>query len=744
MTRFKLHIFTVMLFFFFNDPATTDIYTLSLHDALPISPLRSGWSGRTSPPPRAWFDGSARRPPPIPRRAGFCDGRTPTARAWPAGSWSWSRTDGWSSPTAGRTAGWACRPRAPPWRSTSSKRTARPSCAWCTTACLPRPCRITSGDGPTSWARCVPPCRPGEPAHHVVTRGITRQGRMLPPPAWLVAGARLGEDVVEEWTRGADHPPAGAAGHRARQRAGSPAARAQGVGAACLPAAGGPPAWPPSSGRAPVQRRRRPVGRAAVDARRAAAGPRRARTARGRPGRHHPRSWPGRRPPCRHRRAGRPLTPAGARRRAAGRHQHRGQPGVRVLVGGGAAPAGGGGRGQAARGGAVAAGIRAGGGRGGVRGAGGGPQFAGGRQPRAAGPVRSLAAAGDRAATLRQIAVCEDTLRRKLSIEPSAALRDAAATPAGSPVRLPVSCQAAVASQLEASRAAIAASAVQAGIDCLRQACADAAACADPALQGQALAALGGALVHAVRGRDEEGAAVLHEAVRLATRAGDRPTAVTAHRELGFVEVQAGRRQTAEAWLAKASMLAETDDQLAAIGGVRGMNASDMGDYPAALQHLQGSVERARRAANHRQQAWSLANLARAHLLRDERSQAAATLAGSLELVREQRWMAFLPWPQALKGELDLRAGHLDAAGDELEHAWALACQLGDPCWEGMAARGLGLLHATRGDHATATAWLAEAHLRCNRVTDRYQCKPARPRVASSERPPWRAAGIPE
>src|SRR3712207_7095703 len=27
-----------MMFFFFNDPATTEIYTLSLHDALPISP----------------------------------------------------------------------------------------------------------------------------------------------------------------------------------------------------------------------------------------------------------------------------------------------------------------------------------------------------------------------------------------------------------------------------------------------------------------------------------------------------------------------------------------------------------------------------------------------------------------------------------------------------------------------------------------------------------------------------------
>src|SRR2546430_16226876 len=28
----------LMLFFFFNDTATTEIYTLSLHDALPISP----------------------------------------------------------------------------------------------------------------------------------------------------------------------------------------------------------------------------------------------------------------------------------------------------------------------------------------------------------------------------------------------------------------------------------------------------------------------------------------------------------------------------------------------------------------------------------------------------------------------------------------------------------------------------------------------------------------------------------
>src|SRR5258708_12906546 len=31
-------------FFFFNDTATTEIYTLSLHDALPISRIGTSWS----------------------------------------------------------------------------------------------------------------------------------------------------------------------------------------------------------------------------------------------------------------------------------------------------------------------------------------------------------------------------------------------------------------------------------------------------------------------------------------------------------------------------------------------------------------------------------------------------------------------------------------------------------------------------------------------------------------------------
>lgn len=335
--------------------------------------------------------------------------------------------------------------------------------------------------------------------------------------------------------------------------------------------------------------------------------------------------------------------------------------------------------------------------------------------------VRALAATGERAAALRQVAACQDIMRRELGVDASSAVRDAATVGADSSMVPALGGRAAASSQLEAGRAAIVAGAVDAGVQCLRRAAAEAARCGDAALQGRALAALGGALIHAVRGRDNEGAVVLLEAIHLATGKGDRATVVAAYRELGFVEVQAGRRGTADAWLAKAQDAADTDEELAAVLGVRGMSASDRGDYPLALAYLTESVDRAARCADHRQQAWSLSILARAHLLRGEHHQAGLALSGSLDLVRQQRWMAFLPLPQILQAEVDLDTGDRDGAANGFEQAWVMACQLGDPCWEGMAARGLGLLNAGRGDYGAASEWLAEALVRCNRVSDRYQ-----------------------
>jgi DNA-binding SARP family transcriptional activator len=335
--------------------------------------------------------------------------------------------------------------------------------------------------------------------------------------------------------------------------------------------------------------------------------------------------------------------------------------------------------------------------------------------------VRCLAMAGDPVAARRQVAVCEDLLRRELGVTPSDALRDAATTRTSTSIVPPLRGPAAARSQLEAGQAAIAAGAVDAGIQSLRRAAVEAGRGTDAELRGRVLVALGSALVHACRGRDEEGAVVLRQAIELATRAGDRTTAVTAHRELGFIEVQAARRTTAEFWLVKAHELAESDADLAAVLGVRGMNASDFGDYPTALERLTESADLARKCGDARQEAWTLAILGRAHLLRGEQTEAAAAVARSLELATQERWMAFLPWPQVLTAEVDRRAGDPGSAADRLEHAWALACQVDDPCWEGFAARSLGLLHAEQGDQVGAWQWLHEAMVRCTRVPDQYQ-----------------------
>jgi DNA-binding SARP family transcriptional activator len=334
--------------------------------------------------------------------------------------------------------------------------------------------------------------------------------------------------------------------------------------------------------------------------------------------------------------------------------------------------------------------------------------------------VRSLAMAGDHEAARRQVAVCEDLFRRELGVTPSAALRDALSAQPDSAMVPPVSGRGAALSQLEAGRAAILAGAADAGIQCLRRAVAEADRHGDDALRARCLAALGGALVHAVRGRDEEGAVVLREALSTATAAGDRATAVSAHRELGYIDVQAGRRTTAETWLRQATNLAETDEELAAVLGVRGMNASDAGDYRAAFVHFGESVERARRCGDERQAAFSLSLIGRAHLLRGEPSQASVAVAESLDLVQRQRWLAFLPWPQALSGEIDLGTGATDRAAEAFERAWTLANQVGDPCWQSLSARGLGLLFAGRGEHGAASDWLGEATARAQRTPDRY------------------------
>jgi hypothetical protein len=93
----------------------------------------------------------------------------------------------------------------------------------------------------------------------------------------------------------------------------------------------------------------------------------------------------------------------------------------------------------------------------------------------------------------------------------------------------------------------------------------------------------------------------------------------------------------------------------------------------------------------------------------------------SLALVAAERWTAFRPWPEALRAEASLAVGRPAEAAERLDRAFRLACRLGDPCWEAMGARLLGVLAARAGDTAVAREHLADALARATRVSDAYQ-----------------------
>ena len=71
-------------------------------------------------------------------------------------------------------------------------------------------------------------------------------------------------------------------------------------------------------------------------------------------------------------------------------------------------------------------------------------------------------------------------------------------------------------------------------------------------------------------------------------------------------------------------------------------------------------------------------------------------------------------------GQVRLSEGDVEAAARTLEQSFARACQIGDPCWEGISARGLALLAEVRGDPDQAVAVLLDARARANRLADPY------------------------
>jgi DNA-binding SARP family transcriptional activator len=333
--------------------------------------------------------------------------------------------------------------------------------------------------------------------------------------------------------------------------------------------------------------------------------------------------------------------------------------------------------------------------------------------------VRCLATAGHVERARRQVESCTNLFRRDLGVDPSPALREAAEA---RPPQIRSRGRAAVLAQLEAGEAAFAAGAVNAGLGILQQAVVDAGGDASADLLARALVTLGSALVHAARGSDEEGAAVLHRAIEAAEASGDARLAATAHRELGYVELLRGQYARADAWLIRAAELADPDsEERAWILAVHGASQTDTGDHAGARDRLSEGADLAHAAPATRAEAWVRSFLGRLALLREELGVARNELQRSIAIAQTDTWNAFLPWPEALLAEVDLKQGHIDQASVSFEHAFAMGCQLGDPCWESVAARGLGLVAASSGELERAVELLQDAPRRCRRLPDSYR-----------------------
>jgi DNA-binding SARP family transcriptional activator len=335
--------------------------------------------------------------------------------------------------------------------------------------------------------------------------------------------------------------------------------------------------------------------------------------------------------------------------------------------------------------------------------------------------LRTLVAAGHPARAAVHLASCEAAFARE-GIAPSPALR-AAARPSAAAATTGLRAAVVAASLLRAGAAALDAGSADAGIETLRRAAEEAERAKDQLLYADVLRTLGSALVHSVRGFDGEGAVVLHRAIAAAKAAGSMSLVAEILRELAFVDVQAGRHASADRALQEASATAAAAGDPALRAGllaIRGMNEADLGHHNVAARLLTESADTARAAGRRRQEAWSAGVLARSLLLADQLEQARAATERSIEICDQDRWNAFLPWPQALRAHCLAADGQWSQARDEAEQAFALACQLGDPCWEGMARRAMALVALHDGQGAAAMEWVTDAQRRSDRVSDRY------------------------
>ena len=278
----------------------------------------------------------------------------------------------------------------------------------------------------------------------------------------------------------------------------------------------------------------------------------------------------------------------------------------------------------------------------------------------------------------------------------------------------------AIAAVTEAGTAAVSAGATAAGLASYETAVRLADRAEVHSLRVETRLVLAEALVHSLGGLDEEGVATLTDAERIALADGDAEGVARARAELGYVDFLRARYDRAERRLTQVLDGSEDSATRAKALTYLGSVASDRADYPLATRLLTESTQLSRELSEPRREAYGLSMLGRIGLLRGDLDEAERWLRESLAVTEADHWVSFRPWPQALLGQVSLSRGDVAAATPCLEQSYARACQIGDPCWEGIAARGLALVTEATGDVDGAMARLLDARARSTRLADPY------------------------
>lgn len=327
--------------------------------------------------------------------------------------------------------------------------------------------------------------------------------------------------------------------------------------------------------------------------------------------------------------------------------------------------------------------------------------------------------AGDDEAAARQYRSCVELFRSELGVQPGPAVEAAVRETRRATTEL--SDEGTIEAVVEAGSAAVAAGAVMAGVQSLLTAARLADHSNVTRLRVDARLLMAEALIHSLGGLDEAGLAALFEADQIAVTHGLRESVAQTRAELGYVDFLRARYDRAELWLNDALTYADDSPPLVAKASTYlGSVESDRSNYQRAEALLRDAVTNSQLARVPRLEAYALSMLGRVKLLLGDADLAVEHLDASIALAEREHWLAFMPWPQAMRGEAQLLRGDVNGAGAILEQAFARACQIGDPCWEGMSARGLALVAEASGRTTEAFETLADARVRGNRLADAY------------------------